>query len=779
VIRLGLRLTLAAGREAVVRLALIATATALGVGMLLVTLAGINAVNSQNARYAWLNTGAAPASSAATSSATSTATSSNDPLYWHVYADQFRGKTIGRVDVAATGPNSPLPPGISRLPGPGELYASPAMRKLLQSTPSDQLGDRYPGKDIGVIGSSALPAPNSLIIVIGRAPAELAGTPDTSSVTSIATTSPSSCDNRCYDIGIDANGIDLVLAVAAGALIFPVLIFIAVATRLSAARREQRFAAMRLVGATPRQISVISAVESTVAAGIGVALGFALFFALRPALAPIPFTGAPFYLSDLSLNLPDVLVVAFGVPIAAAVTARLALRRAQISPLGASRRVTPRPPRAYRLIPLLAGLGELWYFMHNGRPPTTQGQIQAFMTGFLLTMVGLVIAGPWLTMIGARLLAARTRRPAALIASRRLSDNPQGGFRAISGLIVALFVTSVATGVITSIAATSGTVSDRNPNAVLIDQFDVFASERMPQSPVDPNLIAHLRAVPGVQNVTELYRSSSPAPQQFIAPAPVGRESPPPNAQVFVPPPAGPQPPAILASCADLAHAPDLGRCAPGAQTAYVFPHFGRSLRGDRPMAQNTWFAADTPVSDLTAMPPATIVVTTNGTTAATEQARSLLEAAYPAVPAPSTLAEIYDQQITLTKQYQQLADVVILTSLPIAGCSLAVSVVAGLAERKRPFSLLRLTGAQLGVLRRVVALESAVPLLIISAVSIGVGFLATKLFLRSQLDQSLVSPGPGYYWTVVLGVVASLALIASTLPVLRRITGPETARNE
>jgi hypothetical protein len=771
VIRLGLRLTLAAGREAVVRLALIATATALGVGMLLVTLAGINAVNSQNARYAWLNTGAAPASSSATSS--------NDPLYWHVYADQFRGKTIGRVDVAATGPNSPLPPGISRLPGPGELYASPAMRKLLQSTPSDQLGDRYPGKDIGVIGSSALPAPNSLIIVIGRAPAELAGTPDTSSVTSIATTSPSSCDNRCYDIGIDANGIDLVLAVAAGALIFPVLIFIAVATRLSAARREQRFAAMRLVGATPRQISVISAVESTVAAGIGVALGFALFFALRPALAPIPFTGAPFYLSDLSLNLPDVLVVAFGVPIAAAVTARLALRRVQISPLGASRRVTPRPPRAYRLIPLLAGLGELWYFMHNGRPPTTQGQIQAFMTGFLLTMVGLVIAGPWLTMIGARLLAARTRRPAALIASRRLSDNPQGGFRAISGLIVALFVTSVATGVITSIAATSGTVSDRNPNAVLIDQFDVFASERMPQSPVDPNLIAHLRAVPGVQNVTELYRSSSPAPQQFIAPAPVGRGSPPPNAQVFVPPPAGPQPPAILASCADLAHAPDLGRCAPGAQTAYVFPHFGRSLRGDRPMTQNTWFAADTPVSDLAAMPPATIVVATNGTTAAIEQARSLLEAAYPAVPAPSTLAEIYDQQITLTKQYQQLADVVILTSLPIAGCSLAVSVVAGLAERKRPFSLLRLTGAQLGVLRRVVALESAVPLLIISAVSIGVGFLATKLFLRSQLDQSLVSPGPGYYWTVVFGVVASLALIASTLPVLRRITGPETARNE
>ena len=55
-IRLGLRIAVAGGREAVVRLATIATAVAIGVGLLLVTLAGINAVNAQNARYAWLNT---------------------------------------------------------------------------------------------------------------------------------------------------------------------------------------------------------------------------------------------------------------------------------------------------------------------------------------------------------------------------------------------------------------------------------------------------------------------------------------------------------------------------------------------------------------------------------------------------------------------------------------------------------------------------------------------------------------------------------------------------
>jgi hypothetical protein len=82
-------------------------------------------------------------------------------------------------------------------------------------------------------------------------------------------------------------------------------------------------------------------------------------------------------------------------------------------------------------------------------------------------------------------------------------------------------------------------------------------------------------------------------------------------------------------------------------------------------------------------------------------------------------------------------------------------------------------------MLRHVVALESAVPLLAVAALSIATGFLAAALFLRSQLSESLVAPSAAYYLIVVVGLVASLAIIASTLPLLKRITGPETARNE
>jgi predicted lysophospholipase L1 biosynthesis ABC-type transport system permease subunit len=105
--------------------------------------------------------------------------------------------------------------------------------------------------------------------------------------------------------------------------------------------------------------------------------------------------------------------------------------------------------------------------------------------------------------------------------------------------------------------------------------------------------------------------------------------------------------------------------------------------------------------------------------------------------------------------------------------------VVAGLNDRRRPFALLRLAGTPLRLLRRVVLLESAVPLLVSAAAALGTGFLAAFLFLRAQLDERLQAPGPAYWGVVAAGLVLSLAIIASTLPALARITGPENARND
>ena len=450
-IGLGLRLVLNGGREAITRLIVLTVAVGLGVGLLLTAVAGTNAVTAWNNSHAWLWTGtvAVPPGPAAGIA----------PLWWQPSSDTFDGQQIDRFDVAATGTSSPVPPGITHDPGPGQYYASPALAALLRSTPANQLADRYPGRLAGTIGDAALSSPNSLIIIIGHTPAQLAGTQGSVQVTSIATTVPGRFDDRLNpeglaymptNAGIESSGIDLILSVVALGMLTPVLIFIATATRLSAARREQRFAAMRLAGATRKQVSLLAAVESTAAAVLGVAAGFGMFFLLRTPIAGIPFFGEPFFPGQLSLSPTDILAVAIGVPVAAVVAARLALRRVHISPLGVARRVTPKPPRAWRTLPLLAGLAELGFFAVRGGQLSVGAETQVLMSGFLLIIVGLIIAGPWLTMVMARVMARRTSRPGALIAARRLADDPRAAFRAVSGLVLALFITTVAVVAITT-----------------------------------------------------------------------------------------------------------------------------------------------------------------------------------------------------------------------------------------------------------------------------------------------------------------------------------------
>jgi hypothetical protein len=186
------------------------------------------------------------------------------------------------------------------------------------------------------------------------------------------------------------------------------------------------------------------------------------------------------------------------------------------------------------------------------------------------------------------------------------------------------------------------------------------------------------------------------------------------------------------------------------------------------------------PADQLARLPVLTLVTNTDGSTAALERARTTLELGYPDDGNPPATADDYraDSTSSLTG-WVQLATVVILASLPIAGCSLAVSVVGGLSERKRPFSLLRLTGVPLRVLRRVVALESVVPLLVVAVLAIGTGLVSAQLFLRAQMGYTLRLPGPEYYLIVVAGLACSLGIIAATMPLLARVTGPETARNE
>jgi hypothetical protein len=785
VIPLGLRLMVSGGREAITRLVVLAVAVGLGVGLLLTAVAATNAVTAWNSRHAWFWTGTS-------SVPAGPATASIAPLWWHPSGDTFDGQTISRFDVAATGPSSPVPPGIPRDPGPGQYYASPALAALLRNTPADQLADRYPGRLAGTIGAAALPSPGSLVIIVGRTPARLASTPYSVRVTSIADAVPGRFYDQANPQGLNfippdsgggSSSLDLVLSVVALAVLAPVLIFITTATRLSAARREQRFAAMRLVGATRKQVSVLAATESTAAAVLGVAAGFGIFFLLRVPVAGIPFVGQPFFPAELTLSLPDVLAVAIGVPVAAAVAARVALRRVHISPLGVARRVTPKPPRAWRILPLLAGFADLGFFVAHGKPASPSIQVYAFVPGYLLIIAGLVLAGPWLTMAAAKVMARRTSRPGTLIAARRLADDPRTAFRAVSGLVLALLITTAAVVAVATqdsvnltrfgTAAEDNVLTDQLADQTLGNEFQgqAVTTGAGPAAPAAP-LAARLRAIPGVEGVFVVRAE----PKLNIPGGLFG-----PNASQYGPPtPVA----AGVVSCAQLATVPALGRCPAGASAA-AFPldAFGPagSLEGVQNPGAITWPAVNLAAGRLDRLGVDAVNVATDGTPSALEQARTMLEdaPAYPTSDGPSSIGDIVRQDNSGNNDYQQLANAVILVSLPIAGCTLAAGIAAGLADRKRPFSLLRLTGARLGMLRRVVALEGAVPLLAVAAVAIGTGFGAAEMNAALQQNASIVAPGAAYYLIVAGGILAALGIIAATFPLLARITGPEVARNE
>jgi hypothetical protein len=376
-------------------------------------------------------------------------------------------------------------------------------------------------------------------------------------------------------------------------------------------------------------------------------------------------------------------------------------------------------------------------------------------------------------------MARWTSRPGTLIAARRLADDPRAAFRAVSGLVLALFITTVAVVAITTQNAKDltrwGSATEAN---VLTSQ--VSASKQGgdigpggsegtarpgPAAPAAP-LTAQLRGIPGVQGVLVVRA----APGLTIPGTFHGA-----NFGNIGPVPAG------VVSCAQLAAVPALGRCPAGAATA-AFPSDGfHGLLFGIDATAITWPAANVPATRLNALGVDAINVATNGTVPAVERARTVLEnaRAYPAVSTPSIESDIIAQDKSTNSDYQQLANVVILVSLPIVGCTLAAGIAAGLADRKRPFSLLRLTGARLAMLHRVVALEGAVPLLAVAAVAIGTGFGAAAMFASEAQQHPMVAPGAAYYLITAGGIAAALGIIAATFPLLARITGPEAARNE
>ncbi len=246
---------------------------------------------------------------------------------------------------------------------------------------------------------------------------------------------------------------------------------------------------------------------------LGAVLGTVIFLLIRPPLARVAFVGTRYFESDLTPTVAGYVAMLIGVPIAAALAAMVSLRRVQISPLGVSRRAAPNPPGYWRLAALAIGLGVYVY----GLSKTSRHSIGApAYPGLILTMIGLVIAGPVLTAGAARLFGRTASGSSALLATRRLADNPKGAFRAVSGLVLAVFLGTMVGALVPAVNATESTPTAGALSNILIGQVGLPARRASGSSAGS----APSPARPSTRSTSQRRRAAVPAAPRPRRPAP-------------------------------------------------------------------------------------------------------------------------------------------------------------------------------------------------------------------------------------------------------------------
>ncbi|TBN56439.1 FtsX-like permease family protein [Glaciihabitans arcticus] len=234
------------------------------------------------------------------------------------------------------------------------------------------------------------------------------------------------------------------------------------AARLSARRRDDRLATLRLLGATPATVTAITVLESTVLAVLGALGGVLLYLAAVPLVGLIHFRGEP--LGAGSVLLPPLLVLAVvaGVALLATVSAVLALRRVLISPLGVRMRDdAPKEHwiRAVIAVVVIAATYGVMGVIGAGFPLAVMLTVIAVGFGGTLAVLGLV--GPWVVRIMGRVQLRRAKTPARLIAARGILESPKEAWRQVSGVAMTSFMAVFAgTGVGVMTALSGGATED-------------------------------------------------------------------------------------------------------------------------------------------------------------------------------------------------------------------------------------------------------------------------------------------------------------------------------
>ncbi|MFD3521820.1 FtsX-like permease family protein [Streptomyces sp. NPDC058653] len=414
---LGMRFAVSGGREGWARTALTAVGVGLGVALLFTAAAVPGILDAREQRSQALDLPSA-ASQAVGGGST-------DTFLWADAGTEYHGDPVSGRLLRPEGAAAPSPPGVAKIPGPGEMVVSPALRELLTSSDGELLARRLDDRIVGTIGDSGLVDPAELRYYAGSS---------TLSVDTVGIRA-SGYGHRESDAPFNPLLVVLVILMCV-VLLVPVGIFIATAVRFGGDRRDRRLAALRLVGADARTVRRIASGEALFGTVAGLALGAVIFLIARQLAGHLRLWGFSAFPSDVAPEPRLALLIVLAVPVAAVLVTQTALSSVAIEPLGVVRRTGLRRRRLWwRLLLPVVGVGVL---ATTGRVDEATTAVGPFpiAVGAACVLIGLAGLLPWL--VEAVVSRLRGGPVPWQLATRRLQLSSGTAARAVSGITVAV-----------------------------------------------------------------------------------------------------------------------------------------------------------------------------------------------------------------------------------------------------------------------------------------------------------------------------------------------------
>ena len=714
-VRSALRIASAPGPADRRRLLGMAAGVAVGVMLAALLWAGFTGLGDRSERSTWTS----PSSSDVW---TPEATLAPDEVAARSELDVFAGQAISVLYVyGADDPAVDIPGTRDGVPA-GTSWVSPALAELIETVPQDELGDRF-GTVRGTLPERVLAGPDALVAIVGV---------DETRVDESFVIESQFVGHRYASFAYEALAV-----LGAIAVLIPVAMLLGIVTSFGSIDRSARMRAFHLLGATALDRARFAAVEAGGVALIGTIAGvlFAWVAAIPTSLVSI--NGSRLYPSDVRLEPVEALIAVVVVPLVFALVAAVRAARADAQPSSVRDRAE-RPLGWWRIAVLVVGVALLALTL-----ATNVGGVAALVGGFAITAIGIVLIGPILTHGIARIAHTRAQSAAGIMAYGRIQRNPRQIFRAVSGVVIAVFLVSLFMSGVTSVregavAHGDGYLDEDVMIVRLMSPSTIYASgqldEQQAESIVTENweIAAAIEEVSGVSGVARLYVT----PSEEVASTRAG-----------------------------------LASIGIAADTDYP-------LVTSDPISQPVVTGPATDAIDETQLVGLYVAADSD---AARERVRTILAGSTTSTSTTATPAEYENLNATTAREYRTLAILGIIVAAGVSAVALAAATISAVRDRRRTLGLMRLTGMPFSAVKGIMLREAVVPLAAAVALAALTGYGVGALIVTglSAGGRTVTAPPLEYYIVIAATLGLSLLAVLAAFPAARRATGGEATRFE